>query len=214
MSLPDITAELVAAVFQTMCRLAPDPMNKPRLMDYLSGPGPHSELRLVLRALARQRQPRTYLEIGVRRGWSLAQVAAECPQCDITAIDLWVPDYGGMTNPGPEFVAAQLQAAEPSYSGQVTFMSGDSADLLPQLAGKMFDLICVDGDHTTAGVSLDLALTLPKVAVGGALVMDDLLTWADGGGALLAVWRQMQIVPGFVWHEVAGLVPVGVAERT
>jgi hypothetical protein len=43
----------------------------------------------------------------------------------------------------------------------------------------MFDLITVDGDHTALGTWWDLADVLPHVAVGGALVFDDLLDSSD-----------------------------------
>ena len=216
MSLPEITPEIVAEVWLTLRAMGQDAVNKPGLLAYLGGPGPHCELRTVLRALARQRQPDTYLEIGVRLGWSMVQVAAECPACDITACDVWVTDYAGTPNPGERFVRDELARVAPRHLGAIKFLAGSSREFLPELVRQQcrFDLITVDGDHTAAGARADLRDGLALLEFGGALVMDDLIDNADGGGSLLAVWREtQQHYTGFVWHELPGLIPVGVAER-
>jgi len=215
MSLPEITPEIARAVLTTLEAMGPDAVNKPALLAYLGGPGPHCELRTMLRSLARQRQPKTYLEIGVRLGWSLVQVASEAPYCDITACDSWVPGYGGVANSGPAHVLRELETVAPEFHGSLALLSDSSRACIPFLPADMrFDLVCVDGDHTAAGAFTDLQMCLPLVAMGGALVFDDLVDWADDDGSLLWMWRAVQREhPGFVWHEVPGLVPVGVAER-
>jgi predicted O-methyltransferase YrrM len=211
---------ITAYTLLTIEQLAPDSVNKTALLKYL-GAGlrantPCTELRTILRTLARQRQPRNYLEIGVRRGWSLAQVVAECPHVDVTACDSWVVGYGGVANPGAQFVRDELAKVAPQWQGQLTFLEGSSRNFLPELVrqGVRFDLITIDGDHTAAGARADLRDGLALLALGGVLVMDDLIDFADDGGSLLQTWRAVQAeFPGFVWHELAGLVPVGVAER-
>ena len=54
------------------------------------------DLLTILQAIAQSLQPRNYLEIGVRRGRSLAVVAAAAPACDLIGFDLWMQDYAGM----------------------------------------------------------------------------------------------------------------------
>lgn len=213
--LPEITPQIAAAVRATLAGMSQDAVNKPGLLAYLDGPGPHCELRTVLRALARQRQPQTYLEIGVRLGWSLAQVALESPACAITACDIWTPGYGGVPNPGAQYVRQELARVAPAFHGALTLLGEASQHCIPYLPADLrFDLICVDGDHTVDGARADLQMCLPLVAPGGVLVFDDLVDYADGGGSLLAAWRTMpRTFAGFVWHELAGLTPVGVAER-
>jgi tRNA G46 methylase TrmB len=38
-------------------------------------------------------RPSSYLEVGVRRGRSMAIVAARAPTCSITGVDIWQPNY-------------------------------------------------------------------------------------------------------------------------
>src|SRR6202035_966278 len=56
----------------------------------------------VLLACSELIQPCTYLEIGVRRGRSIAMVAAAAPKTALYGFDLWAANYAGMENPGPE----------------------------------------------------------------------------------------------------------------
>lgn len=207
-------------VLDTLERMAPDPANKPRLMAWLREGYDEGlirvELRTALRALARVIRPQTYLEIGVRRGWSMAQVMAEALDCQVVGCDPWIAQYGGVPNHGEEWVRAELAHTVPGFRGTLTFVSGYSQrDLAPLIRDRQFDLICVDGDHTGAGALADLRLCLPKVAVGGALVFDDLVDAADDGGMTLrTAWETAKgEYPGYVWREYTGLVPVGVAYR-
>ncbi len=69
------------------------------------------DLLTILQATAQALQPRNYLEIGVRRGRSLAVVAAAAPACDLFGFDLWMQDYAGMPNPGPDLCAANCRSS-------------------------------------------------------------------------------------------------------
>ena len=135
----------------------------------------YADITTVLAAAARLLRPRSYLEIGVRRGRSAAVVAAGAPECDIVAVDLWNEGYAGMENPGPELVREQLGRA--GHRGSIRFVSGDSHAQLPRLFAAeprlTFDLITVDGDHSTGGARRDIEDVLPRLRVGGALVFDD-----------------------------------------
>jgi predicted O-methyltransferase YrrM len=115
------------------------------------------------------------LEIGVRRGRSIAMVASMTPKADLYGFDSWVPDYAGMENPGPEFVESELRKI--GASGKIEFVSGDSHQTLPKFFAKhpelKLDLVTVDGDHSDEGARQDLLRVLPKIARGGAVVFDD-----------------------------------------
>ena len=147
----------------------------------------YADVTNVLAAAALLVAPRTYLEIGVRRGRSAAIVGALAPECAIYGFDLWLPDYGGIENPGPEFVRRELCAA--GHHGEATFVSGDSAQTVPaflaERPGLFFDLINVDGDHSRMGAARDLANVLPRLKVGGVIVLDDIVAAPQ----LARLWR-------------------------
>lgn len=137
----------------------------------------YADIATVLLAVAEIAKPETYLEIGVRRGRSMAVVASARPECRIVGFDLWVQDYAGMANPGPEFVRGQLNRI--GYRGELDLISGDShrevPDFLARNPAMQFDLITVDGDHSRRGAVRDIRDVLPRLRVGGVLVFDDIV---------------------------------------
>lgn len=151
----------------------------------------YADILTVLSASARLLSPRNYLEIGVRRGRSLAVVAAAAPKAELIGIDMWVPAYAGMPNPGPDLVRGQLERV--GFDGTAELLSGDSHRVLPRLFSERddlaFDLITVDGDHTPSGARRDLLDVLPRLRVGGALVFDDIRH--PGHPKLARVWRKV-----------------------
>jgi predicted O-methyltransferase YrrM len=149
----------------------------------------YADISTALLAAAQLSRPEKYLEIGVRRGHSLAMVASLCPTCEIVGFDMWMPDYAGMPNPGPEFVRGELQKV--GFQGSLEFVNGNSHKTVPayfeQHAGKFFDLITVDGDHTEEGAEQDLRDVLPHLKAGGVLVFDDIAQYP----ALYDVWQRV-----------------------
>ena len=135
----------------------------------------YADLLTTLWAAATFLQPKSYLEIGVRTGRSAAVVGATAPQCDIYGLDLWLPDYAGAANPGPDFVRRELRAV--GHTGCVTLVSGDSRETLPAFLREhpdlYFDLITIDGTKSILGAAADFANALPRLKVGGVLVYDD-----------------------------------------
>jgi SAM-dependent methyltransferase/predicted O-methyltransferase YrrM len=144
----------------------------------------------VLWAASKTIQPQNYLEIGVRRGRSACVVVRGCPSVNVFAFDLWMPNYAGMENPGAAFVAAELK--KQGHRGQLVFVEGDSHQTVPQFFADRpelrLDLITVDGDHSEAGAFADLCTVIPRLAVGGVLVFDDIAH--PEHPYLLNVWKQ------------------------
>ena len=136
----------------------------------------YADINTVLLALAAGLRPQHYLEIGVRRGRSLAMLLSKAPDCRVVACDLFVPGYAGMDNPGPDWVRGELERL--GFSGELEFVVGDSAVVLPRYfkahPDAYFDIITVDGDHTTRGARRDLLNVIPRLKIGGALVFDDI----------------------------------------
>jgi predicted O-methyltransferase YrrM len=135
----------------------------------------NADVTTLLWAAATLVRPTNYLEIGMRRGRSVAVVAAVQPECAIYGFDLWVSGYGGDDNPGPDFVRSELEAV--GHQGSIELTSGNSRETVPAFLERepqlYFDLINVDGDHSVIGASTDLANVLPRLKVGGVIVCDD-----------------------------------------
>ncbi len=152
----------------------------------------------LLNWLARVLKPKNYLEIGVRRGRSMAQVLVESPDTRAFGFDLWIRDYASIpeqgihtTNPGPEFVLAELTKVGVTRLPQL--IRGDSHTTVPAFFKdsanpQFFDVILVDGDHTTAGARADLELTFAHLAPGGVLIFDDICHSAHP--ELLGLWNE------------------------
>ena len=137
----------------------------------------YADICTVLLAAARLVGPRTYLEIGVRRGRSMAMVAAAAPEARLLGFDMWMPDYAGMPNPGPDFVRSEIQRT--GHHGTLELHSGDSHETVPRFLAEnpelTLDIVTVDGDHSHDGALADLRAVIPRLALGGMLVFDDII---------------------------------------
>lgn len=175
------SAAAVRAVSGVLERLEPDAYSLFLLNFYREGLARfgdawrYADINTVLHTLASALPVRDYLEIGVRRGRSLAMVASASPDVRIAGFDLWVEDYAGMPNPGPDLVQGELRKI--GHRGTLELISGDSHQTVPrffaQHPDRWFDVITVDGDHTLAGAREDLETVVARLKIGGALVFDD-----------------------------------------
>lgn len=149
----------------------------------------YTDLPVALYAACELIQPKSYLEIGVRRGRSMAVVAARRPECQMVGFDYWKKNYAGMENPGADFVRAEVRRV--GHRGPLELITGNSHQTVPEYLGKnldtWFDLVTVDGDHSPAGAAQDLADVLPRLRIGGAVLFDDISHPLHP--ELLEVWR-------------------------
>lgn len=174
----------VAATLAAFSKLEIDPVWSSRVVDLVKTV---ADIRAILRYLAEETRPDAYLEVGVRRGFSMAMVASAAPDCDLYGFDAWVPDYAGVDNPGPKFVASEISKF--GHRGKLEFFDGPSVNTLPKFfetTNVQPNLILVDGDHSQEGARADLELCLPQLAEKGYLVFDDLF------GPLGAVWEEIK----------------------
>jgi len=148
------------------------------------------EIMNVLYAATTLIQPRRYLEIGVRRGRSMAMVLANCRDVEAVGFDMWMKDYAGMENPGADFVKKEMKKIAPL--ARVQLIDGDSHRTIPEFfranLETMFDLITVDGDHSEKGALQDLRDVLPRLSMGGVIVFDDISH--PQHSYLLNTWRK------------------------
>lgn len=164
----------------------------------------------ALNWFAKHLKPANYLEVGVRRGRSMSQVAIESPSTKIFGFDMWIQDYGtehncgiSAVNPGPEFVLSELRRLGVQNMPALTV--GDSHVTLPQFfanprSPQQFEMITIDGDHTYEGAKLDLELAFKHLAPGGVLVFDDIYHHAHL--ELLGLWHEFRDShPDFIFVE-------------
>jgi len=176
------SADCLKQVIEVMKKLDPDDYTQYLLSYFNSGLSRfgeqwcYADITTVLLAACKLIRPKNYLEIGVRRGRSMAMVASTCPECEIVGFDMWSKDYAGIKNPGQGFVRKEL--IKIGYRGKVEFISGNSHETVPaylkQHKDHYFDLITVDGDHTASGAARDLRDVMPRLKIGGILVFDDI----------------------------------------
>jgi predicted O-methyltransferase YrrM len=153
----------------------------------------YADMSTVLYGICKVLNVQSYLEIGVRRGRSMAVVASMRPHCRIVGFDLWIPDYCGVDNPGRDFVRTELEKV--NYRGTVEFVDGNSRKTVPEYFQKhteaYFDLVTVDGDHSIGGAVRDLKNVIPRIKIGGILVFDDISSYEHP--YLLKVWNKLVV---------------------
>jgi predicted O-methyltransferase YrrM len=195
----------LAATLAAFGRLEIDPVWTAAVIENLNS---QADIRAILHYLAAKTKPATYLEIGVRRGFSMAMVASAAPDCNVFGFDAWVPVYANVDNPGPVFVASEINKF--NRSGGLTFVDGNSRETLPRFFATnpdlQPDLILIDGDHSAAGALADVQNCLPRLAPGGYLIVDDI------AGGVETVWDAMpRDYPAYAYSRegIVGVVHYG-----
>ncbi len=171
------TLERLYSVYSAMERSAAQPPDGYRDAQGLSNAG-YCSAKQILAAVFELSAPRNYLEIGTRRGHSLCLAACSAPRpFDVYSFDMWIPNYGGEENPGPDLVRGEL--AKFGFQGKFNVSLGDSQKTVPAFFAnpanpQLFDVIYVDGDHTDEGACRDLENVVAHLAPGGFLLFDDI----------------------------------------
>lgn len=147
---------------------------------------------LVLAYLSKALKVNRYMELGVRRGFSMAVVGGRRKKAHLVGFDDWQPGYGGAANPGPDFVRDELKAI--GHAGKVELITGHVANTVPAYeATESFPLILVDADHTKDGTYRDILNVLSFLMPGGGhLVVDDLQD-GDVASAYAKVTRELEL---------------------
>jgi predicted O-methyltransferase YrrM len=180
-----------------------------------------SELRNFLTLVERLR-PRSVLEIGTGRGgtlFALTRVAA--PDAVLISIDLSSASdirFGG----GDLSRRKSLFEAFALDDQRVHFLVGDSHAVDTRehvgriLGGNELDLLFIDGDHTTGGVSGDFELYSRLVRRGGLIAFHDIVDGrAELVGGVPDFWRTIKTQDAleFIADSRQGGYGIGVLRR-
>ena len=118
-----------------------------------------------------------YLEIGSYEGASLLYMfenALITQESTATAIDPF-NDFNNCYNQLGVF-KSNLQP----YLDRITILQSYSQIELPNMMPNTFDVIYIDGDHTSSAVLTDAELSFPLLKSGGIMIFDDYL-WIHNG---------------------------------
>ena len=119
-------------------------------------------------------KPRSYLEIGVMYGWSAMAILAGWPHVErMVVIDSELYEI-----PVGDAVAEILSfrfANEITSDFRIDGLKHDTTKLSRLPVGReKFDLIHIDGEHSTEAVKNDLKLALEVLADRGTIIVDDI----------------------------------------
>lgn len=148
-------------------------------------------------------KPASYLEIGTRYGYSLVSIYFGAKQTlnQITSIDL--QEY---ENKSQNYAKDNLLAA--GYRGQYEFFAGSShaPEIKAKVKGRLYDLVCVDGDHSYEGALDDIIFYWDNVRPGGYMIIDDVLwqVFSNGKRVLRAVKDSLPKLDNVEFHEFIG----------
>jgi hypothetical protein len=122
------------------------------------------------------------LEVGAFEGRSSVWFLGNFPSLRLTVIDPWA-----FTDGASDDTFSRFSANISPYGDRVTVMRGKS-QLMRTLRDQEYDVIYLDGDHTSAAVIHDAVLAYELVKPGGLLIFDDY-----GGGDRTIKWPKPAI---------------------
>jgi predicted O-methyltransferase YrrM len=161
-----------------------------------------SELRSLLELLARD-PPRGVVEIGTGRGGTLF-LFASVAEPDAVLVSMDAASTEGLFGGRRAYKRrARLYRALGTSGQRITFIAEDShrqeARQLVEnaLGGRPIDFLFIDGDHTYAGVEMDLRMYSPLVRKGGLVAFHDIVPGpAEHVGGVPEFWRQVRDADG------------------
>lgn len=121
-------------------------------------------------------------ELGVRWGQTSRYLMENCPDLEITGVDLMKPNPGANTNLGQETYESwnwaqyeqQVQEIERNYPGRFKMLRMDMTEASHLIEDGSLDWVFIDGDHSYEGVSTDIDNWAKKVRPGGVVIGHDI----------------------------------------
>jgi SAM-dependent methyltransferase len=111
------------------------------------------------------------------KGGFVAEVGTQTGQFANHIFDVATPDKLHLFDLSMEWFDTTL-LVEPIRDKSVHIHLGDSSTELGKFPDEHFDWIYIDGDHSYAGVTKDIAQAVRKVKRDGVLVFNDYTTWS------------------------------------
>lgn len=110
-----------------------------------------------------------YMEIGVGEGDAVSWQIKHSPSLEkIVLCDTWGDKWGGSGRGNHNHIVARLQNEKYPLKN-VVFLDGSSFDLIPEYFAEnkdeIFDLIFIDGDHSSEGARTDILNTIDHTRV-------------------------------------------------
>lgn len=139
-----------------------------------------------LATLVQELRPRRSVEIGFRRGGTLALWATLTPP-DGTVLGIDLPD---------DFTMAQASKLMEAYSNLQIWLCDSHKQSLPMDLGAFFDhqpldFLFIDGDHSADGVRRDWNTFGPLVRRGGLIAFHDIQPHPETLG-VHALWKELR----------------------
>jgi hypothetical protein len=127
-------------------------------------------------------KPVKIMEIGAYHGanaCSLVKTFATHPKSEIHCVDPWLdyqeyPEYKGKQDNNYSLFLKNISKLSPEDVSKVFIHRISSANLDRYFDDETFDIIYIDGNHTTFFVVQDAILSLKKLVRGGYLIFDDM----------------------------------------
>lgn len=120
---------------------------------------------------------RTILEIGTYKGATAAAFGLAFPEARVTTIDLPEPEKTSWNPLDSKLTGGAIRVLGVKNVDEVRMSSANLGAWVS--AGRRFDMIFVDGDHSTEGVARDILYALDLLAPGGCVVAHDYTDLSD-----------------------------------
>lgn len=145
------------------------------------------------------------VEIGVSFGDTLRHLMAACPRLHMIGVDTWAPNPAAPEP--PDWSAAHharafdsAAAIERDHPDRCVLMRGDSPAVAAAIDPAGLDFVWIDGDHSTAACTADIAAWIPALKPGGWLLGHD-INWPTVRAAVDAAVPGYLVGPDSVWFR-------------
>jgi predicted O-methyltransferase YrrM len=118
-------------------------------------------------------------EIGTARGESAKMWCEAMPGLRLTCIDPYAVYESRRSQEKQDGVFKEAQETLASFD--VTFLRAKSNDVVDQFEDGSLDFINIDGNHLYDAIAMDVIQYVPKVRVGGLVLVHDYVPFFRGG---------------------------------